>query len=73
MPCSMKKFTQQMNRCRTSLQVPSGYGSVSKDNVREMFLVVLHLFEYILLKNNDIYKAYVNWNVMLRVQLNGKN
>jgi len=50
MPCSMKKFTQQMNRCKTSLQVPSGRSSVSKDNVREMFFgcfapICVHIVE----------------------------
>jgi len=41
-----------------SLHVASGCGSVSKDDEREMFIFVLHSFEYILLKNSDILQKH---------------
>jgi len=45
------------DRCKTSLQVPGGRGSVSKDDVKRNVFRCFAPVEYILLKNNDILQS----------------
>jgi len=71
----MKRFMQQTHRCKTSLQGAwIGFKMMTNTDAMsdEMFFGCFASAEYILLTNNEILQAYVNWNVMNGVKLNKK-
>ena len=59
-------FMQQTYRGKTSLQLPNGRGSVSKDDIFGCFAPV----EYIMLKNNDILQSVCELECYARSKLN---